>query len=166
MRSMSEHKPIKRDPAIVTLSREHHSGLQLVWKVRYGITNKIHPKRICSYVLFFIKKELEPHFRDEERYLFPLLKVDDPLRVRAESEHGVIRNLAEAIRQSHSNQALCEQFAKLLELHIRFEERELFNYIQNTIPNDLLAEIGFKLTVNSRVADHKWTDHFWVKDNH
>jgi hypothetical protein len=72
----------------------------------------------------------------------------------------------ESIRESHSNQALCEQFAKLLELHIRFDERELFNYIQNPILNDLLAEIGFKLTVDSRVADHKWTDHFWVKDNH
>jgi len=166
MQSMSERKPIKRDQAIAALSRDHHAGLQLVWKIKYGITNKIPPKRICSYVLFFIKQELEPHFRHEERYLFPLLKADDPLRVRAESEHTVIRTLSDAMIQSHSNIALCEQFAKLLELHIRFEERELFNYIQDATAKDVLTEIGAKLTVNSNTSDKEWPDHFWVKKDH
>lgn len=163
---MSEHKPIKRDAAIAPLSRDHHSGLQLVWKIRFGMKNKISPKRIGDFVLFYISHELEPHFKDEEHYLFPLLKTDDPLRIRVESEHTVIRSLSHAIKHSHSNIALCEQFARLLELHIRFEERELFNYMQDTISKEILAEIGFRLSQNSRASDQEWTDPFWIKAKH
>jgi hypothetical protein len=162
---MNEHNPIKRDPAIADLSRAHHFGLQLVWKIRYGIKNNISVTRICSYVLFSIVHELEPHFRDEERYLFPLLKTDDPLRTRAESEHKEIRNLKECIIKDSQYSALFEQFANVLELHIRFEERELFNDIQDTTTKDLLARVGVELVRKNALSDVEWLDQFWIKES-
>ena len=68
---MSE--PIKRNEALVQLSRDHHYGLLLCWKIREGIKRRIEPQRIKNYVDWFWLHHLEQHFEIEEKYLFPIL---------------------------------------------------------------------------------------------
>ena len=52
-------KPIKRSEELVSLSRDHHDGLLLSWKIRTGINKGIELKRIADYVLHSYRTELD-----------------------------------------------------------------------------------------------------------
>ena len=107
---MKEHTPIKRHPAIVSLSRDHHFGLLLVWKIRQGLKNAVDAERISSYLLYFFKEHLEKHFREEEEFLFSKLPADDELKIQAENDHQAMYKLVAAIRENKTDTILLNQF--------------------------------------------------------
>ncbi|MGE5106071.1 MAG: hemerythrin domain-containing protein [Sphingobacteriales bacterium] len=158
---MKEQTPIKRHSAIVSFSKDHHFGLLLVWKIRQGLNKAIDTERISNYVLFFFKEDLEKHFKEEEQLLFNKLPVDDVLRKQAEAEHQSIYKIVTGIEKKKGDTALLNQLADELEKHIRFEERELFNHLQNNIKEDDLEEIAKRFSNNSKAIDAKWEDTFW-----
>jgi hypothetical protein len=158
---MKEYAPIKRHQALVSFSKEHHFGLLLVWKIRRGLLNAISAERISRYVLFFFNEDLKTHFKEEEQMLFSKLPATDTLRLQAEAEHEKIYLLAEAIAGAADEQDLLREFADTLETHIRFEERILFNHLQNHIPAEQLEEISSRFS-NSVDLDSKWEDFFWL----
>jgi iron-sulfur cluster repair protein YtfE (RIC family) len=158
---MKDQAPLKRHPAIVSFSKDHHFGLLLVWKIRQGLNNTVDPERISNYVTFFFKEDLEKHFKEEEQLLFSKLPVSDVLRKQAEAEHFVIYKLVAAIEKKKDDTALLNQLADELEKHIRFEERELFNYLQNHIVENDLALIEKRFSNSSKSIDEKWDDVFW-----
>ncbi|MGZ8523557.1 MAG: hemerythrin domain-containing protein [Chitinophagaceae bacterium] len=159
---MNDHVPIKRHQALVSFSKEHHFGLLLVWKIRQGLLKAVSAERIGKYVLFFFKEDLETHFREEEQLLFSKLPVTDTLRKRAEEEHKEIYSLVETI-QGNSDESLLRQFADILEKHIRFEERTLFNHLQTHISAGELKEISTRFS-NAVDLDSKWEDVFWIRE--
>ena len=67
---MKTSTPLKRHPAIVSFSKDHHFGLLLVWKIRQGLAKAVDAERISKYVLYFFREDLEKHFQEEERLLF------------------------------------------------------------------------------------------------
>lgn len=156
-------KPIKRSPALVEFSRDHHYGLLLVWKIRQGQRTGIPPVRISEYVSFFYQEDLGHHFTDEEVYLFPILDEDNPGRQRAEREHAEIRSLIGSIRQEPAHSAWLSQFAGLLEAHIRFEERELFNQLQASMREDELLQLLKEVPARPHIEDGVWKDEFWAR---
>lgn len=163
---MSKASPIKRDKNLVWLSRDHHEGLLIVWKIRQGISFSIPNNRITDFVLHAYTAHLEPHFIEEEELLFVKLPENEPQRLKAESEHAAIRKMVAALRpDAESTVADLEAFANLLEAHIRFEERVLFPYIEKEILPEALTIIGSQLE-----ADHStkkpfiWQDEFWIKN--
>ena len=158
---MKEHAPIKRSPALVSFSKEHHSGLLLVWKIRQGLHKAVNAERISNYLLLSFKEELEKHFSDEEELLFCKLPAEDDLRKRAEEDHLAIHKLVNAIRENKEDTNLLNKFAIALEAHIRFEERELFNHIQNYIAEDELEKIAARLSNDPKSIDEQWKDEFW-----
>lgn len=127
---MTKNKPIKRSQELMQLSREHHFGLLLVWEIRRDLGKKVDPSEISQRILQFFADDLQPHFKEEEETVFTLLAPDHPLRLQAEDEHQKIYAMAETMRNSKADEALLNQFADTLEAHIRFEERTLFNQIQ------------------------------------
>lgn len=127
---MEKPTPIKRSKAFIQLSKDHHFGLLLVWKIRQDLAKVSPAVKISKYVMEFFDDELKAHFKEEEDYLFNKLAATDPLRVQAEGEHRAICNLIESIRRNETDKALLGQFGDLLEAHIRFEERTLFNHLQ------------------------------------
>ena len=146
------------------LSREHHDGLLLVWKIKTGLSKAIEAKRIADYVVFFYVSNLETHFKIEEKYVFSLLPEDNVLRVKAESQHNEIKEMVSTLKLAYNKENLL-QFADLLERHIRFEERELFNFIeQNAVPELLLAATA---ATDKHASSNKqyWSDEFWAKNN-
>ena len=151
--------PLKRHQALVSFSRDHHNGLLLVWKIREGEKQNVDPKRVADYVLFAFKEELEPHFNDEEKWLFPELPANNPGRLKAEADHQFIRQLVEDLR-TMPDMTLLTRFADALEAHIRFEERELFNEIQQ-IPEERLAPIEERFLGHTCATDDGWGDTFW-----
>ena len=158
---MKDHTPLKRHHAIVSFSKDHHFGLLLVWKIRQGLNRVINAERISNYVLFFFKEDLKKHFKEEEQLLFCKLPVDDVLRKQAEADHQVINQLVGAIRENKNDTVLLNQLADELEKHIRFEERELFNHLQNNIKEHDLEVIEKRFSNNSKAIDGKWKDNFW-----
>ena len=162
---MRDRAPIKRHPSIVSFSKDHHFGLLLVWKIRQGLSKTIDPVRISSYVLFFFKEDLEKHFRQEEELLFTKLPFDDPSRKQAEADHESIYKLVAAIEKAKDDKILLNQLAGELEKHIRFEERELFNHLQNNIRAGDLEEIVDRVPNGGKAIDEKWKDAFWENKN-
>jgi len=137
---MKNQAPIKRHQAIVSFSKDHHFGLLLIWKIRQG---------------------LEKHFKEEEQLLFSKLPADDVLRKQAEGDHQAIYKLVAAIEKKKDDAVLLNQLADELEKHIRFEERELFNHLQDNIKADDLEAIANRFPNSSKAIDEKWEDVFW-----
>ncbi|HQW83091.1 MAG TPA: hemerythrin domain-containing protein [Ferruginibacter sp.] len=156
--------PIKRSPALIQFSREHHYGLLLVWKIRQGLKKDISPDRINAYTLFFFEKELTEHFKEEEKDLFVKLPVEDKLRIRAFEEHAHIYSLVSQLRENTTNSNLLKEFADALDDHIRFEERILFNHIQKLLPEAELKRLEQSHSKRDGDIDDRWNDHFWEKN--
>lgn len=135
------HKPIKRDKALVSLSKDHHFSLLLVWKIRQDIAANVDSKHISSYVLDFFRDDLYAHFKEEEEIVFSKLPGNDALRIQAEKEHKNICLLVESLQENDNDKGLQNQFADLLELHVKFEERILFNHLQQTLKPEVLEKI-------------------------
>lgn len=148
--------PIKRHKALQGVSREHHHGLLLCWKIRTGLSKKVAPERIKTYVDWFFKTHLIPHFELEENYIFPILGMGNPKIKKALREH---RRL---VRLFTSNVDLIRRLVQIeeeLEQHIRYEERQLFNEIQK-IANDAQLDLIEKYHSHEKFKDNTY-DPFW-----
>lgn len=160
---MESKKPIKRNPAIVTFSKDHHFALLLVWKIRQGLKKEIEPSRIINYAIHFFDTDLIFHFEEEETLLFNKLPSNNLLRLQAEEEHKLIKLEIDSLRNNPEDKIGIENLADILEKHIRFEERELFNYLQEVFSEDELADIAEAMEARKREHEIAWKDEFWIE---
>ena len=149
--------PIKRNESLKAISREHHHGLLLCWKIRTGIKRQIEPERIKKYSDWFYTSQLLPHFELEEQHIFTLLGNENELVKKALSEHRRLKRLFESETEVMKNLTLIEEE---LESHIRFEERVLFNEIQLIATEEQLQEIK-RIHTEEKFLDNL-TDAFWL----
>jgi hemerythrin-like domain-containing protein len=158
-------KPIKRSEHLVELSRDHHDGLLLCWKIRTGFVNGTEPGRIKTYVLFFFDHALRAHFLEEEEILFGLMPDDEPMKAEAFAQHAQLYGMVESLRKGlMAPENLLPEFADCLSAHIRFEERQLFPWIESHATAGALAEAGRKLAgLHQRKTALIWGDEFWTK---
>lgn len=151
-------KPIKRHKGLQPLSREHHRGLLLSWKIRSGLKKEVSIERIKSYCDFFFKEELIHHFNTEELHIFTLLESDDELVKKALADH---RKLKRLFMQKQADMKTIVAIEEELEKHIRFEERVLFNKIQEEASEKQLSRIQELHNANIGCDIDKWEDKFW-----
>lgn len=151
------HTPIKRHSALQEVSRDHHHGLLLCWKIRTGLLKNIQPERIKTYVDWFYATYLVPHFIMEETYIFPILGKDHPWIKKALAEH---RRLNRLFSTSTADIKTLGQIEETLEQHIRFEERQLFNHVQQ-VASATQLEIIEKQHNNEKFKDNT-DDPFWI----
>lgn len=120
---------MKRLPAFRALSSEHHAGLVLARRALLATTTEAVADTWRDVESRFVA-ELEPHFREEETWLLPALERlgESTLVRRTLDEHSRLRSLV--YEQEHDGENL-QRFAELLQAHIRFEERELFEMAQS-----------------------------------
>tara|TARA_R110000868_G_scaffold342194_2_gene603018 strand:- start:28498 stop:28956 length:459 start_codon:yes stop_codon:yes gene_type:complete len=148
-------KPIKRHKALQPLSREHHHGLLLSWKIRSGFNKHIEPERIKVYADWFFKTHLIPHFEMEEQHIFTILKSDNELVKKALADHRLLKRL---FVNDDIEKAL-SKIEEVLEQHIRFEERELFPEIQKMATEEQFQEIEkihYEAVFNDKLDDEFW----------
>lgn len=151
--------PIKRHAALVSLSKEHHYGLLLCWKIRQGINKNIEILQIKQYALWFWNNHLMPHFQAEEQYVFPVLPNNNPLRLKATEEH---QHIAQFFEPNYCNTNLdWLQLAQCLDDHIRFEERVLFPEIEKIASTEQLATIEKAHKPPQPALYDNWADAFW-----
>lgn len=153
----SKPMPIKRNEYLKPISREHHHGLLLCWKIRKGLTKQIEPERIKEYTDWFWEAHIKPHFEIEEKYIFPILGSKHELVKKALAQHRRLKRLFESTTDIVKNLSLLEEE---LESHIRFEERILFNEIQLVATTEQLQVIEENHT-ETKFSDNV-TDPFWT----
>lgn len=131
---------MKRHPALVALSHDHHHGLVQASRLRRG-AEAGDPLTAARAFLRFFEQETVAHFREEEERLFPLVAALDEARdalTRALFEHqrihALVARLDEQLDAGAPEAALMAELASLLEAHIRYEERELFPLIERLLP--------------------------------
>ncbi len=149
-------KPLKRAEFLIPLSREHHHGLLLCWKIKTGFSKGISTSRIKAYADWFFKYALAPHFEMEEKHIFPILGNENNLVKQAIEEHS---RLTQLFSDTTQTEASLQQIQVELAKHIRFEERVLFNEIQYAATTDKLESIN-QLIANDKFIDNT-TDAFW-----
>ncbi len=151
-----EKKPIKRHKALQPLSRQHHFGLLFSWKLRKGFAKNIDLSRLVAFSKWFYENEIKEHFADEEKYLFPILDSENELIIRAISEHREIERLFKDVDNADESLPILEE---LLQEHIRFEERILFNEIQKAATEEQLQKIE---EIHANLHSHNdYSDPFW-----
>ena len=128
--------PIKRDPSLIPLSHDHHHALVRVFEIRRALQTNGDIEAEASRTRAFFTNDLSPHFRAEEEALLPALErylgAADPMVMRLTEDHARLRG---AVEQLDTAGAL-GNFADLLESHVRFEERELFQRYQEHTPEE------------------------------
>lgn len=150
------HLPIKRHKALQPWSREHHYGLLLSWKIKKGFSLGIELSRIKNYTDWFWENQLKAHFETEEKYIFPILGNEHPLVKRALEEH---QNLQAFFEHPNADTEVLSEIENLINHHIRFEERVLFNSIQDAATEE---EMELLLKIHSEETHCEiWEDEFW-----
>lgn len=152
-----EHQPQKRHKSLQPLSREHHQGLLLSWKIRMGLDKSIDPKRIRIYAQWFYKTYLVAHFKAEEQYVFSVLEKENKLVQQAISEHERLMLLF--IAEEGDDVNVVSQIEKELDNHIRFEERVLFPEIQKKATEEQLLQI--EKHHQMKIFEENLADEFW-----
>ena len=163
---MEEIKPLKRSKELAPLSREHHDGLLFAWKIKQGLANGTSCETLCSYTRWFWSNHIKPHFKDEEKVLVKFLPQDNPLVKQMFKEHAQIRDLIISLDKEPDSSSL-QLLAEFINNHIRFEERELFAYAEQTLTPEQLNEIYNDLPNEPNCETNPvvtgWTNEFWVK---
>ncbi|MEZ5365601.1 MAG: hemerythrin domain-containing protein [Bryobacterales bacterium] len=142
-----------RDPSLHPLSHQHQHGLALCVILRRTLADDWSEETrrdLAQKVRAAWEIELEPHFAVEESILFPAVKgrIDDPRIVdRLIEEHREIEARIRDLLADPEEHRL-RSFAAYLNDHIRCEERELFEQIQEHLNEAELAALGRRLNAS------------------
>jgi hemerythrin-like domain-containing protein len=158
---MTDHQPIKRSPQLAPLSREHHEALLFIWKIRQGLKNGASIDKLRAYSLWYWKEHIKAHFFQEEKILLPYMPAGHPMAEQLKKEHEQIRELVLTLDKEADEQTLTI-LCDLVEKHIRFEERQLFVYLETILTQEQLDTIHKELEEHP-VSCNTWEDVFWVK---
>jgi len=135
--------PLKRRPELQALSEDHHNALVIALRCRRVAQGQLDVERaeFRASVLEFVRLQIEPHFEVEETYLLPALRDlgEAEMADRILDEHARLRAL---VSERLAADAGLLAFGRLLDDHIRYEERVVFEQVQDRLGADALAEIG------------------------
>lgn len=135
---------MKRHPALVELSHDHHAALFVALRLRRADEHTAEDAR--SAFLAYWKTHGNEHFRQEEEVLFPGYAAHGPAHhpmiAHALCDHVAIRSLAHEVAEEPTDIATLVELGIELEHHVRFEERALFPLIERAVPNTEMGRIG------------------------
>jgi hypothetical protein len=142
---------MKRDPALIRLSRDHNRGLILSLYVEKMLPDASDAKldEMQREIVDFWQTALLPHFRAECECLLARLvrhvSLDDELIRRTEDDHLRLNSLLASLRDAEdieTRKARIAELGTLLRDHIRWEESVLFEAAQRLLGTDELALSG------------------------
>jgi hemerythrin-like domain-containing protein len=124
---------MKRSQALIRFSREHHSALVFARRVKLNAPGSGVFKKLAEDFPAKWKKEIAPHFAEEERTILPRLVAAGAtgLAERLQRDHDELRGLS--AQATGGDAAALKSFGKLIYDHIRFEERELFPFYEKLL---------------------------------
>lgn len=142
---------MQRDPRLIRLSREHHHALVMALRIERELPDADigGMKALYGDLIRFWSAGLLPHFNTEnDCMLARLAKRSDPglqHAGRLQRDHREMEDLVEEMRVARTpddRRVALERFGNRLREHIRWEERELFNWMQRELDEEDLDAIG------------------------
>lgn len=138
---------MKRHPALISLSRDHHHALVIARRLRHA-TGQTAAETAAAFLVHWHSEE-QQHFRVEEELLLPTYAAhgdpDHPAVLQMLIDHMLIRRDAARLTDQPPI-GLLHDLGALLSSHVELEEREVFPLVEATIPEPELAELGERLT--------------------
>ena len=131
---------MKRRPALISLSHDHHHALVEARRLRRAAAGDDDPEPVAAAFADYFAAVSVPHFREEEETLFPVVAALDearPLVVEALLDHQRLHALVAELKRSADVRPVMREIGELLEAHVRREERELFPLIERLAPGRL-----------------------------
>jgi hemerythrin-like domain-containing protein len=151
--------PLKRSRELKPLSSEHHQALLVAFQLKKGLAGHGEtagaPKDLPGLVNLARRYEdalLHTHTRAEEELLGRHLDGEQFHRLRFEHQELIrLMELAKTGKPPDARAAL-SAFAELLERHVRWEEQELFPFLESQVEEaelvHVLAELEKRLVMN------------------
>jgi hemerythrin-like domain-containing protein len=135
-----------RDKNLVPLSRQHQHALALCVRIhRAMLSTPEETQAWQSEIQQHFEQEIQYHFAAEEADLFPVARRYPQLASLVDeliAEHAVLRDyFAKAAARSLNREGL-RRFGETLSGHIRKEERQLFEGIQQFLTPEELMQAG------------------------
>jgi hypothetical protein len=148
---------VKRDPALVTLSHDHHLALSAAQTLKRATADTASVAR-AAFVAYW-EEHGRGHFRLEEEILLPAYAPygdpHHPLVARALCDHVDIRARADALAVDATlDPAVLHELGRRLADHVRLEERQLFALIESVLPAARLATVAAALEHAEPCAAH------------
>lgn len=146
---ISDNRAMLRDKNLVPLSRQHQHALALCVRINRATLSS--PEELQAWqaeIQQHFEQEIQYHFNAEEADLFPVARRYPQLAHVVEeliSEHAVLRDYFRKAVARSLDQVGLRQFAETLSSHIRKEERQLFEGIQQCLNPEELAKAGLAL---------------------
>lgn len=138
-----------RDRNLIPLSHQHQHALALCVQIERALrSEKPDPRHWQQEIARLFESEIRYHFEAEEKVLFPfsgrapsLCDLVDELRI----EHGLLRQYAGEAAAGRLTVPELQIFAASLSAHVRKEERQLFEGLQEMFTPQDLARVGAEL---------------------
>ncbi|MFT3747267.1 MAG: hemerythrin domain-containing protein [Agriterribacter sp.] len=137
---------MKRHEALAPLSREHHGALILAQVMKRGAPAykgmPVDTEGKIVYAIDFFYAHLTEHFGREEAILEKVKNVNeeiDALSKEIVREHEALKNGFIELKAADDKIAALDELGKMLEAHVRKEERVLFPLIEEHCGEKLLA---------------------------
>jgi iron-sulfur cluster repair protein YtfE (RIC family) len=133
---------MKRDPRLQGLSSDHHRALVTARRLARGAAEGRGGADLAREAREAYARDLAPHFAVEEEVLLPALEEAGAraLAERTRREHREMRADLEAADGTEALERVAS-FARRLEAHVRFEERDLFVAAER-LPAGVLDRVG------------------------
>ena len=138
---------MRRDPALVDLSHDHHQALYQAMLMQRASAEDL--AEVRAGVLAFWDQQGAKHFRIEEEVLLPAFAAaGDPLDdavVTVLTDHVWIRERMNRLAADGLDLDGVRELGARLSAHVRHEERVLFPLIERTLEADALAALGGRI---------------------
>jgi hypothetical protein len=139
---------VKRHPALQDLSRDHHFFLLQVRQIRwFARGNRRAPplEQLLEEFRLLWRQDGYLHLREEEEVLLPLYEQQPSGETerhmhRLLDDHEWLRRHA-ILLEAQEEPDLLKRVAERLYAHVRFEERILFQHVQNVLPEHHLQQL-------------------------
>jgi hemerythrin-like domain-containing protein len=138
-----------RDKNLIPLSRQHQHALALCVRIDRALqAGEVDLAAWQEEIHLSFDQEIQFHFAAEEQELFPVTKTFSelqPLVAELMVEHATLRSYFSQAKSGEIDNAGLRNFADLLSSHIRKEERQLFEGLQQRMDATTLDALGSAL---------------------
>ena len=140
---------MKRHEALHDLSRDHFFALRCAREIQEA--GEADLAEAAESLEHLWRADLQPHFRQEEEVLLPLLArhgpiLDHPVVRQVLEDHAWLRDripeVARRRRDGEAWEALVREVGRRLHDHVRLEERELFGLLEGLLAEPGLGELA------------------------
>src|SRR5690606_37045358 len=129
----------KKSKNLQSFYYKHRYGLLLCSRIQSGFMKGVAVERIKSYADWFFESYVSPQFEIETKHIFPILDNNYFGVKKVISQHRRLNRLFKNKDVNNTSRSL-NLIKEELERHIRFEEKVLYQEIQN-VTMDLKLKI-------------------------